>query len=55
MDKKVVKRLFWIAPLLWILAASIMFAKGKTNLGATFIALGSMFMIIAISQNKKPE
>lgn len=55
MDKKVVKKLFWIAPLIWILAAAIMFMKGKTGPGATFLALGSMFMIIAIAQNKKPD
>ncbi|HUQ49902.1 MAG TPA: hypothetical protein VM056_04230 [Terriglobales bacterium] len=47
--------MFWATALLLVIVASIMFMKGRSDLGAVFMALASMFMIIAIAQGKKAE
>lgn len=53
-NKNIVVKAWWLAALLFVLAGALMLLKGKPT-GATFLALGSMFMIFAIATAKKSE
>ncbi len=44
---------FWLVAFICAMAGAIMMVKGN-DAGAVFLALGAFWMIVAISQGKKP-